>query len=135
VTFLKKANNRCNDLLILEVIDEMHMRNFLIFIASFFSLIQGMSCKKDEKTDSCFSGSPTVRQIVNQQATIKVTGTILGVYMVEQGSIDTKLIPCNLPQEFLQNDLQVIISGEVKSTPPGTGPCCSNNFVITSISR
>jgi len=36
--------------------------------------------------------------------------------------------------EFYQDGLQVIISGEVKSTPQ-VGPCCTENFVITEISR
>ena len=58
------------------------------------------------------------------------------VRAVEQGSIDTKLLPCNLPMEFIQDGLQVVISGEVKSTPQsGFGPCCTENFVITKITR
>jgi hypothetical protein len=93
------------------------------------------SCKKNNNTDECFSGVPTVRQITDQPAVIKVTAAVYDVYIVEQGSIDTKLIPCNLAKEFIQNDLQVIISGEVKYTPQGSDPCCSENFVITKITR
>jgi len=36
--------------------------------------------------------------------------------------------------EFYQNDLQVIISGDVKATPQ-SGFCCNENFVITKITR
>ena len=61
---------------------------------------------------------------------------INSVYIIEQGYIDSKLIPCNLPMEFYQNDLQIVISGDVKSTiQGGPGSCCNENFVITKISR
>lgn len=94
------------------------------------------SCKKDKSSTECFHGAVTVRQITNKQAVVKLTATVNPVWLIEQGSIDTKLIPCNFPMEFYQNDLQVIISGEVKSTPQaGPGPCCLENFVITKISR
>jgi hypothetical protein len=93
------------------------------------------SCKKEENTNHCFSGVSTVRQITNRPAVIKVTATVYGVYIVEQGAIDTKLIPCNLPAEFMQHDLPVTISGDVKATPRDAGPCCAENFVITEIKR
>ena len=93
-----------------------------------------ISCKKDIKTTRCFPDASTVRQITNEQAVIKLTATVNPVYIVEQGSIDTKLVPCNFPMEFYQNDLQVIISGDVKATPQ-SGFCCNENFVITKITR
>ena len=106
--------------------------NFLTFLV--LSLIVG-SCKKTGLTDKCFPGVPTVRQIVDRAAVIKVTATVNAVYIVEQGSLDTKLIPCNLAKEYFQNDLNVIVSGEVKQTPRGSDPCCAENFVITKITR
>ena len=132
---MKETFHDCNDLLILEVIYEMHMRKYQSIVACFFLLVVAISCKKEEKTSSCFDNSSSVRLITNKRAIIKVGATINPVYIVEEGTIDHILIPCNLPQEFFQNNLQVIISGEVKATPPGPGPCCSNNFVISSISR
>lgn len=68
---------------------------------------------------------------------VKLTATVTEpVYLVEEGTIDTRLIPCNFPMEFYQNDLQVNISGEVKSTQQiGSAPCCAENFVIKEISR
>ncbi len=93
------------------------------------------SCKKEDKKDACFPGVATVRQITDRPVVVKVTAAVNAVYLVEQGAIDTKLIPCNLPKEFMQNDLQVIVSGEVKVTQQGSGPCCSENFVITKITR
>lgn len=96
-------------------------------------LLLFISCKK-EKDDSITGCSPdaiTVRQILNKQAVIKVTGMMNGLYIIEQGTIDTKLIPCNLPVEFVQNDLQVVISGDVKARlRPTNEPCCMENLVI-----
>jgi hypothetical protein len=92
------------------------------------------SCKKSKDITGCFPNAATVRQISNKQAVIKLTATVNPVWIIEQGSIDNKLIPCSFPVEFYQDGLQVIISGEVKSTPQA-GPCCTENFVITKISR
>lgn len=105
---------------------------FLIFVVL---LLIVSSCKKTNKAENCFPEVPTVRQITNKPAVIKVTAPVNSVYIVEQGSIDTKLIPCNLAKEFVQNDLQVIISGDVKETPQGSGVCCTENFIITKITR
>ena len=112
------------------------MRHYVALITFFLLATIVSSCKKDRNSTECFPGATTVRQITNKQAVIKVTAMINPVYIIEQGSIDTKLIPCNLPMEFYQNDLQVIISGDVKSRQQaGPGPCCDENFVITKISR
>jgi hypothetical protein len=93
------------------------------------------SCKKETKPGkTCFPNSSTVRYITNQQATIKVAGGQF--YIVEKNAIDTKLNPCNLAKEYLVANLQVSISGEVKSTiHNGMDPCCTENFVITHISQ
>jgi hypothetical protein len=112
------------------------MRHSLAIIVFFIPVTIVSSCKKEKNSTGCFPGATTVRQITNKQAVIKVTATINPVYIIEQGSIDTKLIPCDLPIEFYQNDLHVVISGDVKSTlQGGPGPCCNENFVITRISR
>jgi hypothetical protein len=111
------------------------MRYTTSFIASLFIITIAPSCKKDKNSNSdCFPNSSTVRQINNAQATVKKAGEKF--YIVEQGSIDTKLNPCTLPQEFQIDNLQVTISGDVKSTiQSGPGPCCTENFVIAKISR
>lgn len=111
------------------------MRNIVHFLISVVLLLIVGSCKKTGKTDKCFPGVETVRQITDRPAVIKVTATANAVYIVEQGSIDTKLIPCNLAKEFIQNDLTVIISGDVKKTPKDSGPCCTENLVITKITK
>lgn len=112
------------------------MRQFLAIIAFLILVTTVSSCKKNKDTSGCFPNATTVRKISNKRAVIKVTATIDPAWIIEEGAIDTKLIPCNFPMEFLQNDLQVIISGEVKSTlQVGPGPCCNENFVITKISR
>ncbi len=112
------------------------MRHFLTLIAFFILVTIVSSCKKEKKSGECFPGAAIVRQIINKQAVIKLTATIHPVWLIEQGSIDSKLIPCNFPMEFYQDGLQVIISGEVKSTPQVVpGPCCAESFVISKISR
>ena len=111
------------------------MRQHGIVLTVIFTALLTSSCKKDKKTDECFPGVATTRQILDKQATIKLSATANPAYIVEQGSIDTKLIPCNLPLEFFQHDLQVIISGDVKVTAQAGWPCCQENFVITKITR
>ena len=96
-----------------------------------------ISCKKEDKATPCFPDTPTTRVIDKKKAVVKLTATAVEpVYLVEQGTIDTRLIPCDFPMEFYQHDLQVTVSGEVKATQQtGAVPCCAENFVITSISR
>ena len=95
------------------------------------------SCKKENKAIPCFADLATTRQVSNKRATVKLTATISEpVYLVEEGAIDTRLLPCNLPMAYYQHDLKVTVSGEVKDTPQiGSPPCCVENFVITAISR
>lgn len=96
------------------------------------------ACEKANKAApvDCLAGATTIRQIVNKQAIIKITSPGASPYLVETGSIDAKLIPCNLPAEFSQNDLLVIISGEVKQRVQSPmEPCCSEDLFITNISR
>lgn len=109
----------------------------LLAITLFFMLLAIIgSCKKEKEATGCLNNATTVRQILNKQAVIKLNATINPVWIIEQGTIDTKLIPCNFPMEFYEDGLQVIISGEVKLTPQvGPGPCCTENFVITKITR
>lgn len=107
----------------------------LSFWIGLFLICVSASCKKQANKNECFADVPTIRTLTNKQAVVKVTATVYSAYLVEQGTIDTKLIPCNLPMEFLQNDLPVIVSGEVKGTPRDGGPCCAENFVITQITR
>jgi hypothetical protein len=110
--------------------------------ASILSLTFGLCsiifccCKKDDtKQTDCFPNADTYRQIIDKPATVRqqAGGTF---FIVEQGTIDTKLNPCNLPTDFQVDNLQVIISGDVKtSIQGGPGPCCTENFVITKITR
>ncbi|RNI33510.1 hypothetical protein EFY79_18880 [Hanamia caeni] len=52
--------------------------NFKFIIFLFLSLIVG-SCKKAGHTDECFPGVPTIRQIIDRPAVIKVTATVNAV--------------------------------------------------------
>ena len=102
---------------------------YLIVLLVATTLFSSCEKKEVEKTD-CFHIEATTRQIVNKQATIKLANNQF--YIVENGAIDTKLIPCNLPQEFQINNLMVTISGDVKATLQNGGLCCSENFVISN---
>jgi hypothetical protein len=94
------------------------------------------NCKKETGTliTDCFPNDATARQIINRSAVVTVIGG--QAYLVEQGAIDTRLKPCNLPDSLAIQNLAVIVSGAVKATvqQPGT-PCCTDNFVITAIRR
>jgi hypothetical protein len=109
------------------------MRQSLILFTVFFIAISCLSCKKvTNAPDNCSTESVTIRTITNKQATIKLTDD--ACYIIEDGTIDTRLKPCTLQQDFQVNDLRVTISGMVKSAV-NTGVCCTENFVLTKIER
>lgn len=105
------------------------------FIALLCLLITLGSCRKEIKpVPDCFPNDPAVRQIKDQKATIKLVSSTF--YIIEKAMIDTKLMPCNLSKDFQVDDLDVIVSGDVKATlSTDFGPCCTENFVITKISK
>lgn len=93
------------------------------------------SCHKNHsRADDCFPDAATVRQIKDKQAIIKSAGGQF--YIVEQGAIDSKLIPCNLAKEFQVDNSVVTLSGDVKATlNTAFEPCCTENLVITKITK
>lgn len=110
------------------------MIRYILFFC--FLLMASLSaCKKDSSSNNgCSPGTATARYITNSQATIKATGGQF--FIVEKDAIDTRLAPCSLAANFQVNDLPVTISGEVKvASHGGDMPCCTNNFVISKISR
>jgi len=111
------------------------MRFYFIVLSLVFILFTIItSCKKrnDNSVYDCFPDAPVVRQITNEKASVKKADAEF--FIVEQGSIDTKLNPCNLPAEFQFNNLEVTISGDVKQQTQ-LSICCVENFVITKITR
>ncbi len=104
-------------------------------ICTVYCVLLIVSCKKnEEQSKDCFANEPTIRTLVNSQATIKKSNEAF--YIIEQGSIDTKLDPCNLPEDFRVDNLQVIVTGKVKRNSRfGYGPCCTENFVIAKINK
>ena len=93
------------------------------------------SCKKnaDIKT-TCLPDSKTVREITDKAAVVKAVNNQF--YLIEQGTVDSKLRPCTLSQQFQHDNLNVTISGEVKATLQCADcPCCIEDFVITKISQ
>jgi hypothetical protein len=96
-------------------------------------MIVFFSCKKNEEnTSNCFSNIATTRTILNKQATVQLINNEF--YIIEKATIDTRLLPCSIKDEFKINNLQVTISGEAKNTV-STGACCTENFVITAIRK
>lgn len=95
----------------------------------------GTACKKDKQPgDDCFIGESTARTINNAPAAVIESGGKF--YIIEQNTIDTRLNPCILDTEFQIHNLLVTVSGEVKVTlQDGRWPCCTENFVITKISK
>jgi len=93
------------------------------------------SCRKNHNAgNDCFPDAVTVRQIKDKQAIIRSAGGRF--YIVEQGKLDSKLIPCNLAEEFQVDSSIVILSGDVKATlNTAFGPCCTEGFVITKIAK
>ncbi len=106
---------------------------FLVIIATMFTF---QSCNKNDNEtnlENCYINDITTRQLVNKQATIEIINGQF--YIVEPNTIDEKLRPCNLTVDFQINNLQVIVSGNVKATPQIGMPCCTQNFEITSIRK
>jgi hypothetical protein len=109
------------------------MRYYQKFIAAILIISALSSCKKrKDVTADCSPNSPTVRKVTNAQATIKKDQ---GKYfIIEKGSIDSKLNPCALPEEYQINDFSITVSGDVKETHQ-SNICCTENFLITKISK
>ena len=98
-------------------------------------LLACASCNKDKSQKAgCDTNAPTERTLTNKAATVKeMAGKF---YIIEQNTIDTRLLPCNLDASFAVDNLQVTVSGEVKQTNSIAGePCCTNNFIISNITR
>lgn len=108
---------------------------FKIFIpAALIVAITIFSCSKSSLNDGCFTDAAIVRTIENKHATIQVAGS--QYYLIEEGTIDTRLHPCTLPIDMRINGQQVSISGDVKATVNNDmAPCCTENFVITKIAK
>jgi hypothetical protein len=107
------------------------MKKILILLALSIVLV---SCKKNKAENSnCFSDVATTRVITDKQAFIYFANN--QYFIVEKNTIDTRLIPCTLADEFKTNNLQRIISGEVKNYIADGGPCCAEGFIITKITR
>ena len=103
---------------------------FLSLIAVCFST----SCTRNtDPSGQCDTNAPTSRKIFNHPATVQsLNGQF---YIIEEGTIDTRLLPCFLSATYQVDNLKVIVSGEVKDPVNDGGPCCTENFQVTKISR
>ena len=105
------------------------------FIYLLMFSITVFSCKKEKSnSDDCDPNLTTSRVLVNRPATV-LQPSDGQFYLIEHGTIDSKLLPCNLATAFKVHNLAVTISGDVKATVQGgPDPCCIEYFVITKIS-
>lgn len=111
------------------------MKHTLTAILCLVLLFSITACKKnkDAKAD-CYRDNAVRYEINNQLATVyQVNGEY---YIAEQNTIDTRLFPCNLPEEFQQNNINIYITGQVKSLPySNTRPAGDAALIITQITR
>lgn len=96
------------------------------------------ACKKSSNTNTegdcpLLADQATIRTLIMQPATIKQEGRLF--FIVEDGTIDQKLRPCNLTQDLQVHDLKVVVTGEVKKQLSFSSYCCVDELLIHKISR
>lgn len=107
--------------------------NKILYLILGFTILSTLACKKHHSPTACPTGE-TYRQVTNSPAIVKQQSDVF--FLIEEGSIDTRLKPCNLPKIYQVNDLRVIVSGHVKAVfSPGPGPGFTEPFEITSIRK
>ncbi len=111
------------------------MKHTLTAILCLALLCGIMACKKNKDTKAdCYRDNAVRYEINNQAATVHLVNG--EYYIAEQNTIDSRLFPCNLPAEFRQNNIAVLVSGQVKSLPySGTRPAGDAALIITTITR
>jgi hypothetical protein len=110
------------------------LKHFTLLLLVLFASGLCMSCKKEKQKDSCSSEAAIVRQIDQDSAVVKYSDG--SYFIIEDGTIDERLLPCSMTDEFKIDNLRVLISGNVKETIQISGnPCCLAYFEITSISK
>lgn len=108
------------------------MKTFLLGICVLLCFLS--ACKKsNNEVVNCYPDALTIRSIINKPATVRQLSSG-EFYLIEAGTIDSRLIPCELPEAFKINNLNVFVTGEVKGIlQPPLAPCCSEGFVIFKI--
>lgn len=106
------------------------MQKVLVLLVITILLI-AVSCKKESGLDqSCGNGDTVEREIVEAVATVHDTGGSFQI--IEENTYDTRLLPCNLPDEFKMNKLKVIITGKTFAVAQ-TGICCVEKLALQKI--
>lgn len=104
-------------------------KTLVLFVIA--TLLFTVSCKKESTLDqSCSNGDTVVREIVEAVATVHDAGGSFQI--IEENTYDTRLLPCNLPEEFKVDQLQVVITGKTLATFQ-TGICCVERLVLQKI--
>lgn len=109
----------------------------LTFILLIFAVTLILSaCKRENSYQDCMPDVKTVLTVINGQGKIGLIDSPAkyGIYINHPDTAE--YIPCNLPESFQIENLQVTVSGLVKYTlDPCFTPGCPQPFVITQISK
>ncbi len=103
---------------------------------TFLCIAVMFSCQTTQESDpDCNDGSKTLRIITNAPATIYLIEN--QYFITEQNTIDTRLVPCYLPEKFQKDKLSVSISGEVKNYPirDMIYACCIEKIVLSHVEQ
>jgi hypothetical protein len=100
-----------------------------------FSAAAITGCKKNTQSfRNCYPGSETLWKVDKAGGVVIRSGGQF--YITQSGTIDTRFVPCDLPVEFQVDKMNIVFSGDVKFTKnSATEPCCTNDIVLTYISR
>lgn len=98
----------------------------------FLLILLTLSCQKEDES-GCNDDAKTVRIITRAPASISFFEN--QYFIIEQNTIDTRLLPCTLPVAFQKEKLAVTISGEVKDYPNGEKVqiCCTERIILRLI--
>jgi hypothetical protein len=107
---------------------------FILLILVVASILT--ACKRENSYQDCMPDVKTILTVINSQGKIGFIDSPAN-YAIYINHPDTaEYIPCNLPESFQIQNLQVIVSGLVKYTlDPCFTPGCPQPFVITQISK
>jgi hypothetical protein len=95
------------------------------------------ACKRENSYEDCMPDVKTVNTLINVRGKIvSIDSPAKYEIYVGNGADTLAFVPCNLPESFQVQNLQVTVSGLVKYT---LDPCffgyCPQGFVITGISK
>jgi hypothetical protein len=93
-------------------------------------------CIRENSYQDCLPDVKTVGTLNNVRGRISLIGSPAKYAIYVEGEDTAEFIPCNLPESFKIQGLQITVSGLVKYTlDPCFTPGCPQGFVITRIAK